>query len=70
MSAIAAILLAAAVFYAAAGIVLALAFVTWGITRIPPQPAFVTWGARLVLLPGAAALWPIVLRRWLKARYP
>jgi hypothetical protein len=27
-----------------------------------------TAGARLLLIPGAAALWPYVLARWLKAR--
>jgi hypothetical protein len=27
-----------------------------------------TLGARLVLFPGAVALWPYVLARWLKAR--
>ena len=27
-----------------------------------------TLGARILLLPGAAALWPYVLMRWLKAR--
>ncbi|MBI4274591.1 MAG: hypothetical protein HY659_07825 [Rhizobiales bacterium] len=68
MSAIATILLAAIAFYAVAGIVLAIAFVTYGVTRVLPEPVTVTFGARLVLLPGAAALWPVVLRRWIKAR--
>ena len=26
-----------------------------------------TWGFRLLILPGAAALWPVLLSRWLRA---
>lgn len=51
--------------YAGIGIVAALAFVTFGVTRV--QPAGVSLGARVLILPGAAALWPYVLMRWLKA---
>jgi hypothetical protein len=32
-----------------------------------PQPASVTTGARILLFPGAVALWPLVLVRWLQA---
>jgi hypothetical protein len=28
----------------------------------------VTLGARILLLPGAVALWPLILSRWFKAR--
>jgi hypothetical protein len=54
--------------YAAAGVVTALAFVSIGIGQVlhPPMPA--TLGARILLLPGAAALWPYILIRWRKAR--
>ena len=51
--------------YAAVGVVTALAFVAVGVTRVQPAP--VTLGARILILPGAAALWPYVLTRWLKA---
>ena len=52
--------------YAACGIVLALAFVVAGISRVQPAP--VSLGARILILPGAIALWPYVLMRWLAAR--
>lgn len=68
MSAMAVFLLSAAALYAAAGVVLAFAFVSFGVTRVLPHPVPVTFGARLLLLPGAAALWPVVLRRWLRSR--
>lgn len=52
--------------YAACGVVLALAFVVAGISRVQPAP--VSLGARVLILPGAVALWPYVLMRWLGAR--
>ena len=54
--------------YAAAGVVTALAFVSIGIPEVlcPPTPA--TLGARILILPGAFALWPYVLIRWCRAR--
>jgi hypothetical protein len=52
--------------YVAAGIAVALAFVTVGVTRVQPMP--VTLGARILLLPGAFALWPLVAARWRQSR--
>jgi hypothetical protein len=63
-----AFLLDALALYAAIGIVTAVAFVTFGVTRVLPEPAPVSLGARILILPGAAALWPYVLARWIKAR--
>ena len=67
MSGVAMVLIAGVAVYAAVGIVTGLAFVLFGVSRVPPEPASVTAGARILLLPGAAVLWPIVLGRWLKA---
>ena len=61
------IVLIALAIYAVAGVAVAAAFVTSGITRVLPEPAPVTAGARILIFPGAAALWPYVLIRWLKA---
>jgi hypothetical protein len=54
--------------YALAGAVTALAFVTFGIARVLPAGTPVTFGARVLLMPGAALLWPYVLLGWVKAR--
>ena len=51
--------------YVAIGVVAGLAFASFGVTQV--QPASVSFGARILILPGAAALWPYVLLRWLKA---
>ena len=65
MHPVVAFLLNALAVYAAIGAVTALAFVTFGVTRV--QPAAVSLGARILLLPGAAALWPYVLLRWIRS---
>jgi hypothetical protein len=54
--------------YVAAGVVTGVAFVVAGVTMVQRAP--VTLGARILLLPGATALWPLVLSRWLKSRRP
>jgi hypothetical protein len=59
------ILAASLVLYVAVGLVIGLAFVLVGVTRV--QPAAITVGTRILLLPGATALWPCVLHRWLKS---
>ena len=60
-------LLAGLVAYGVVGSLAALAFVSFGVTRVLPHPAPVSIGARILLIPGAAALWPYVLYRWAKA---
>ena len=62
------VVLYALAVYAAVGVVTALAFVSMGLAQVvhPPMPA--TVGARILLLPGAFALWPYILIRWCKAR--
>ncbi len=62
------ILLYGLALYVLVGLITAIAFVIFGVTQV--LPASVTVGARILLLPGAAALWPYVLVRWLKSRSP
>jgi hypothetical protein len=68
MDAIATTIAIGVALYVAAGLVTAIAFVTSGVTAVQSAP--VTVGARILLLPAATALWPLVLSRWLKARRP
>lgn len=63
----ASIAIAGLLFYAAVGLCVAAAFVGFGAVRLLPEPAPVTVGARILLFPGAALLWPLVLTRWLKS---
>ncbi len=50
--------------YAAIGLVFAIAFVTVGIHRIDPVADGSGVGFRLIIFPGVAAFWPLLLRRW------
>jgi hypothetical protein len=59
------ILFGAFVLYVALGLLIGLAFVIFGVVQVQPMP--VTLGARILLLPGATVLWPLVLSRWLKS---
>ena len=61
------ILLDALAAYAVTGTVVAIAFLVFGVSRVLPHVS-VTSGAKFLLLPGAVALWPLVLGRWLKSR--
>ena len=62
------ILLYGLALYALVGLITAVLFVISGLTQVLPHSATVTIGARILLLPGAAALWPYVLMRWLSSR--
>jgi hypothetical protein len=56
--------------YLGIGAAFALAFVVAGATRIDPAARGMPWPARLVIAPGAAALWPLLLAKWLRRREP
>lgn len=56
--------------YLAAGLVFGIFFVLRGVGRIDPQAQEGSWGFRLAILPGVAALWPILARRWLRGDGP
>ena len=66
MDVIAAILFGMLVIYVAIGLLAGVAFVVGGVARVQPAP--VTIGARILLLPGATALWPLVLARWFSSQ--
>jgi len=52
--------------YAVIGIVFAIPFVFVGAGRIDPTAGSGTIGFRLLILPGAALLWPVMLVRWIR----
>ena len=54
------------IIYGALGLVFALCFVTLGVGRIDPSAKGAGVGFRLMILPGAAALWPLLASRWLR----
>jgi membrane protein implicated in regulation of membrane protease activity len=62
---IAAALLIVLGIYLLCGLVFAVPFVVVGVKRIDPHALHGSWGFRLLIFPGAMALWPLLLRRWL-----
>lgn len=56
--------------YLALGITFAMAFVARGVTSIDPGARGMPWAARLLIVPGAAALWPLMLWKWLTQKAP
>ena len=58
---------AALAVYGLAGAVFAVAFVPFGIQRVDPVAEHSPIGFRLIVIPGTAALWPLLFTRWLKA---
>jgi hypothetical protein len=53
--------------YLAAGLAFAIPFVVRGVGRVDPVAREAPASFRLVIIPGCAALWPWLLRRWLHA---
>ena len=53
--------------YATAGLLFALWFVIAGIGRFDAAARDSGYGFRLIVLPGVAALWPLLLKRSLEA---
>ncbi len=54
--------------YAALGLVFGLLFVARGVQVVDPAAEGSPWRFRLLILPGVATLWPVMLRQWLRAR--
>jgi len=47
------------------GVVFAIAFVLLGIEKVDATAHGSTVGFRLIIIPGAILLWPVLLRKWL-----
>lgn len=65
---IATILQTLAGIYLSGGLMFAIAFVTRGVGTVDAAARGASWGFRLLILPGVAALWPVMLTRWGRAK--
>ncbi len=52
--------------YLAVGVLFAIPFAWKGAGRLDPHAIHASWGFRLLILPGATFLWPLLARRWLR----
>ncbi len=57
-------LLTAAGIYLLCGMVFAVPFSLAGVSKIDPHAARASWGFRVLIIPGAMFLWPLLARRW------
>jgi hypothetical protein len=53
--------------YATFGLLFGVVFVSVGVGRVDPVARGAPLAFRLLILPGAAALWPVLAARWLRA---
>ena len=56
----------ALLLYTAVGAVFAVAFVTAGVQRVDPDARGSGIVFRLLIMPGSAAFWPLLLGRWIR----
>ena len=54
--------------YLVAGLLFAIAFLTKGITVVDEAAHGSTAGFRIIILPGVVLLWPLLLKKWIKAK--
>lgn len=52
--------------YCGVGLAFAAVFALRDAGVMDPAAKSAGWGFRLLIVPGAAALWPLLLRRWLR----
>jgi len=52
--------------YFSLGFLFAIAFVTTGVKQLDPNAKGSGLAFRLLILPGSAAFWPLLLRRWVR----
>jgi hypothetical protein len=57
-------LLIALGIYLTCGFAFAIPFVLAGAKEIDPHAAHGSWGFRVLIIPGAMAFWPLLLKRW------
>ena len=58
------LILGATAAYTLIGIAFAIAFVAFGVSRVDPAAKGAPIGFRLLILPGVAALWPVMAAKW------
>ena len=56
--------------YLGAGFLFAIPFVVFGVQKVDPAASRGSWGFRVLLIPGAMAFWPMLLRRWIAGQQP
>jgi hypothetical protein len=64
---VATIILWTCALYLVLGTAVGIPFVWRGVDKVDAAAAGTSWGFRLMILSGSIALWPLVVRLWLRA---
>ena len=56
--------------YLLIGLLFAVPFAFFGARTVDPSAREGTWGFKLLIIPGTAVFWPLLLKRWLKKEAP
>lgn len=56
--------------YLALGLIVGIAFILRGVDRVDPAMVASPKRVRILILPGVAALWPLMLAKWIRASRP
>ncbi len=63
------IILLASGIYLLCGLLFAIPFIVKGVAAIDPDGAYGTkCGFRLIIIPGTMVFWPVLLKKWIKAK--
>jgi hypothetical protein len=55
--------------YLLCGVLFAIPFVVKGVQIIDPDGAHeAKWGFRVIIIPGTIIFWPLLLKKWIKAK--
>jgi hypothetical protein len=49
------------------GVIFTFFFIARGLEKIDEEAAASTWGFRIIIIPGCILLWPVLLKKWIKA---
>lgn len=58
----------ALLIYLLLGVVFALVFITIGAGKLDEKAKGTSWVFRVLIFPGAMALWPVLLLKWIKKK--
>lgn len=64
-----AVILLTILLYVIAGLIFAVLFISCGMVRIDPVAHGAPWSFRVLMIPGSAALWPLLAVRWRQASH-
>lgn len=54
--------------YLVCGLAFAIPFILKGVEKIDEGAQGATWGFKVIIIPGTAVFWPLLLRKWIQEK--